>query len=46
MVNTVTGHFERYLAWTIGALVELVNARLTDADARLSPTSAATSATE
>ena len=39
MVNTVTGHFEHYLAWTIGALVELVNARLDDssAEARLCP---------
>jgi hypothetical protein len=39
MVNTVTGHFEHYLAWTIGALVELVNTRLDDAgtEARLCP---------
>jgi len=39
MVNTVTGQFEHYLAWTIGALVELVNTRLdaADADARLCP---------
>jgi hypothetical protein len=31
MVDAVTGHFEHYLAWTVGALVELVNARLADA---------------
>jgi len=32
MVDTVTGHFEHYLAWTVGALAELVNTRLADAD--------------
>lgn len=39
MVGTVTRQFEHYLAWTVGALVELVNGRLTDADteARLCP---------
>lgn len=39
MVDTVTTHFEHYLAWTVGALVELVNARLAeaDSDARLCP---------
>lgn len=39
MVDVVTRHFEHYLAWTIGALVELVNTRLIDAsaDARLCP---------
>lgn len=28
MVDAVTTHFEHYLSWTVGALVELVNARL------------------
>jgi hypothetical protein len=28
MVGAVTEHFEHYLAWTVGALVELVNAHL------------------
>lgn len=39
MVDAVTEHFEHYLAWTVGALVELVNARLAHADAeeRLCP---------
>jgi hypothetical protein len=39
MVDAVTGHFEHYLAWTVGALVELVNVRLSNADteARLCP---------
>jgi hypothetical protein len=39
MVDAVTRYFEHYLAWTVGALVELVNARLSDADAeaRLCP---------
>jgi hypothetical protein len=39
MVGAVTGHFEHYLAWTVGALVELVNTRLADAgtDERLCP---------
>ena len=30
MVDAVTGHFEHYLAWTVGALVEIVNTRLAD----------------
>ena len=30
MVDAVTEHFEHYLAWTVGALVELVNTRLAD----------------
>ena len=30
MVDAVTKHFEHYLAWTIGALTELVNTRLAD----------------
>ena len=39
MVDAVTEHFEHYLAWTVGALVELVNTRLADAgiEARLCP---------
>ncbi len=39
MVDAVTGHFEHFLAWTVGALVELVNALLIDADSdrRLCP---------
>ncbi|MBY4275116.1 DEAD/DEAH box helicase [Rhodococcus fascians] len=39
MVLTVTAQCEHYLSWTVGALVELVNARLEDADAetRLCP---------
>ncbi|WP_205861729.1 DEAD/DEAH box helicase [Planosporangium flavigriseum] len=39
MVGAVTEHFEHYLAWTVGALVELINVRLTDTDAeaRLCP---------
>jgi hypothetical protein len=39
MVDAVTKHFEHYLAWTVGALVELVNGRLADADSeeRLCP---------
>ncbi|WP_131770588.1 DEAD/DEAH box helicase [Candidatus Protofrankia californiensis] len=32
MVDAVSSHFEHYLAWTIGALVELVNTRLEDAE--------------
>ena len=32
MVDAVTEHFEHYLAWTVGALVELVNTRLARAD--------------
>jgi hypothetical protein len=32
MVDTVTRHFEHYLAWTVGALVELVNHILIDGD--------------
>lgn len=31
MVDAASEHFEHYLAWTVGALVELVNARLCDA---------------
>jgi hypothetical protein len=39
MVDAVSGHFEHYLAWTAGALVELVNSRLADAglEERLCP---------
>jgi DEAD/DEAH box helicase len=39
MVNVVTRHFEHYLAWTVGALVELVNTHLAEAgtDERLCP---------
>ena len=39
MVDAVTGHFEHYLAWTVGALAELVNTRLADAglEERLCP---------
>ena len=39
MVDAVTEHFEHYLAWTVGALVELVNTRLADAgiEERLCP---------
>jgi DEAD/DEAH box helicase len=39
MVDAVTRHFEHYLAWTVGALVELVNTRLADAgtEERLCP---------
>lgn len=39
IVDAVTAHFEHYLAWTVGALVELVNIRLADAgtDERLCP---------
>jgi hypothetical protein len=39
MVDAVTGYFEHYLAWTVGSLVELVNVRLSnaDAEARLCP---------
>lgn len=32
MVDAVTSHFEHYLAWTVGALVEIVNSRLANAD--------------
>lgn len=32
MVGTITEQFEHYLAWTVGALVELVNSRLADAE--------------
>ncbi|GKV71167.1 hypothetical protein NCCP2145_05480 [Pseudarthrobacter sp. NCCP-2145] len=32
MVDVVTGQFEHYLAWTIGAIVELVNSRFADED--------------
>ncbi|MFD0883962.1 hypothetical protein ACFQ08_05250 [Streptosporangium algeriense] len=39
MVDAVTGQFEHFLTWTAGALVELVNALLIDADSdrRLCP---------
>jgi DEAD/DEAH box helicase len=39
MVDAVTGHFEHYLAWTIGGLVELINTRLANAgiEGRLCP---------
>lgn len=39
VVGVASEHFEHYLAWTVGAVVELVNARLLDADieARLCP---------
>ena len=39
MVDAVTEHFEHYLAWTVGALAELVNTRLADAgiEERLCP---------
>lgn len=39
MVDAVTNHFEHYLSWTVGALVELVNIQLADADSgeRLCP---------
>jgi hypothetical protein len=30
MVDAVTSHFEHYLSWTVGALVELVNLQLSD----------------
>jgi superfamily II DNA/RNA helicase len=30
MVDAVTSHFEHYLAWTVGAVVELVNLKLAD----------------
>ncbi|WP_216916701.1 DEAD/DEAH box helicase [Nocardia noduli] len=35
MVDAVTGHFQHYLSWTIGAVVELVNLRLVDAECQL-----------
>jgi hypothetical protein len=39
MVGAVTSHFEHYLSWTVGALIELVNIRLEVAgsDQRLCP---------
>lgn len=39
MVDAATEHFEHYLAWTVGALVELVNMRLAQAgiEERLCP---------
>jgi hypothetical protein len=39
MVDAVTGYFEHYLAWMVGTLIELVNVRLSSADAegRLCP---------
>ncbi len=30
MVDAVTSHFEHYLSWTVGAVVELVNLKLAD----------------
>lgn len=30
MVDAATGHFQHYLAWTVGAVVELVNARFAE----------------
>jgi hypothetical protein len=48
MVGAVSAHFEHYLAWTVGALVDLVNSQLSDADLDLrlcALNSAATSAT-
>lgn len=35
MVGTITEQFEHYLSWTIGALVELVNGLLADADSEV-----------
>lgn len=35
MVDAVTSHFQHYLAWTVGAVVELVNARLDEADTEM-----------
>lgn len=39
MVDTTTRHFEHYLAWTVGALIEMVNAELYELglDMRLCP---------
>lgn len=39
IVGAVTEHFEHYLAWTVSALVDLVNGRLSDSelDLRLCP---------
>ena len=39
LVNAVTGYFEHYLSWTVGALVEIVNRRLeeVESDQRLCP---------
>jgi hypothetical protein len=39
MVGAASEHFEHFLAWTVGAVVEIVNAHLLDADieARLCP---------
>jgi hypothetical protein len=39
MVDAVTEQFEHYLAWTVGALAELINTRLADSglDERLCP---------
>ncbi|WP_413768924.1 DEAD/DEAH box helicase [Rhodococcus pyridinivorans] len=39
MVDAVTGQFQHYLAWTVGAVVELVNTRLgaEDTEIRLCP---------
>jgi hypothetical protein len=35
MVGTITEQFEHYLSWTVGALVELVNGLLADADSEV-----------
>ena len=32
LVDSVSMHFEHYLAWTLGALTEMVNSRLSDAN--------------
>ncbi|MFJ6262768.1 DEAD/DEAH box helicase [Rhodococcus erythropolis] len=35
MVDAITRHFQHYLAWTVGAVVELVNARFVDENAEI-----------
>jgi hypothetical protein len=35
VVDAVTSHFEHYLAWTVGALLELVNARLSETNSEI-----------
>ena len=35
MVDAVTSHFEHYLSWTLGALVELTNLHLADGGSEL-----------
>ncbi|WP_117213178.1 DEAD/DEAH box helicase [Allorhizocola rhizosphaerae] len=35
LVNTVTEYFEHYLAWTVGALIEIVNRRLDELESEL-----------